>query len=154
MANTSVTPTRLWSAKVYVLSFVTQNEQVPLIVFLFFPPLFFPTIFRLTLKISLADMKYGCFFSAFVVKGGNVAVLCQKTPTRPMCSCSLLLYISTHTHTHKVRVRRIFQYTVRRFDARQRDYKVEDDARENTRDICFSSEITALFKCKKIVAAW
>lgn len=88
------------------------------------------------LKISLADIKNSVFFPAFVVKGGNVAVLCQKTPTRPMCSCSLLLYIGTRVrlraHRHRVRERKIFQYTVHRIDALQRDYTVKADVTENT----------------------
>ncbi len=50
-------------------------------------------------RILLTDMK--CCISCFCCNGGNVAVLCQKTPTHPMCSFSLLLYTRcTHTHAH------------------------------------------------------
>lgn len=79
-----------------MLSFATWNGQVQLIV-----------SFSLVKEKTNQQFSGSCWkfhwqiwniagvFSAFVVKGGNVAVLCQKTPTRPMCSCSLLLYIST-----------------------------------------------------------
>lgn len=75
-------------------------------------------------------------FLLFVVKAGNVAVLCQKTPTHPMCSCSLLLYISTHTA--RERERRIFQYTVHWIYTLQRDESAvtaEGDIAEEIADI-------------------
>lgn len=90
-----------------------------------------------------------------------MAVLCQKTPTRPMCSCSLLLYISTHTcarthtHSHTTESEREEHFNIMYVDLMLR--------REITRwklmlqktqgDVCCSSETTTLFKCEKIVAA-
>lgn len=64
------------------------------------------TILSLVFNFFFAGRYEILRFLLFVVKAGNVAVLCQKTPTHPMCSCSLLLYISTHTHSQREGERR------------------------------------------------